>query len=491
MATNLTTTTSSAPRLRRSLTLWDLILYGVIVIQPVAPMSVFGVLSDRGRGHVVTTLLIAMVAMLFTAFSYGRMARAYPSAGSAFTYVGQEINPALGYVTGWSMVMDYMLNPMICIIWCSQQANVFAPGIPYWGWALFFGAVFTFLNIQGIKTSARVNTLLAAGMGAVVAVFFMAVARYIFSNPHDGTAFFTRPFYDPALWNSKAVLAATSIAVLSYIGFDGISTLSEEAENPRRNILLATVLTCFVIGILSALEVYGAQLLWPATEPFPNVDTAFTFVAGRAWKPLFAIVGFTLLVANFGSGMGAQIGAARLLYGMGRSKALPQSFFGVVDPKRHVPRNNVFFVGAIALAGALLVSIGLFSYGLGAEMLNFGALIAFMGVNMAAFVRYYVREGGKSPIPPLVLTALVIALVLWPTSNWIVLGVAGVLLAVLAVLAPPLAGFTICFFLWKNLSWKAWVVGGIWMVVGIAFGAIKTRGFRSDLVDFELPPEEA
>jgi len=498
MATNPTTMTSSAPRLRRTLTLWDLILYGVIVIQPVAPMSVFGVLSDRGRGHVVTTILIAMVAMLFTAFSYGRMARAYPSAGSAFTYVGQEINPALGYVTGWSMVMDYMLNPMICIIWCSQQAHVFAPGIPYWAWALFFGAVFTFLNIQGIKTSARVNTLLAAGMGAVVAVFFMAVARYIFRNPHDGGAFFTRPFYDPQLWNSKAVLAATSIAVLSYIGFDGISTLSEEAENPRRNILLATVLTCFVIGILSALEVYGAQLLWPATEPFPNVDTAFTFAAGRAWKPLFAIVGFTLLVANFGSGMGSQIGAARLLYGMGRSKALPQSFFGVVDPRRHVPRNNVFFVGAIALAGALLVSVhvghsgaGLFSYGLGAEMLTFGALIAFMGVNVAAFVRYYVREGGNSPVLPLLLTALVIALVLWPGSNWTVLAVAGVCLAILAVLAPPLAGFTICFFLWKNLSWKAWIVGGIWMVVGIAFGAVKTRGFRGDLVDFELPPEEA
>jgi amino acid transporter len=117
----------STPSLKRSLTLWDLILYGVIVIQPVAPMSVFGVLSDRGHGHVVTTVLIAMVAMLFTAVSYGRMARAYPSAGSAFTYVGQEINPALGYVTGWSMVMDYMLNPIICTIWCSQQAHVFAP----------------------------------------------------------------------------------------------------------------------------------------------------------------------------------------------------------------------------------------------------------------------------------------------------------------------------------------------------------------------------
>ena len=131
----------SAPSLKRSLTLSDLILYGIIVIQPVAPMSVFGVLSDRGRGHVVTTILIAMVAMLFTAFSYGRMARAYPSAGSAFTYVGQEISPALGYVTGWSMAMDYMLNPLICIIWCSKAAINFAPGVPYPVWAVFFSLV--------------------------------------------------------------------------------------------------------------------------------------------------------------------------------------------------------------------------------------------------------------------------------------------------------------------------------------------------------------
>jgi len=509
MASTATPSSSTAPRLRRSLTLWDLILYGVIVIQPVAPMSVFGVLSDRGRGHVVTTLLIAMVAMLFTAFSYGRMARAYPSAGSAFTYVGQEINPAVGYITGWSMVMDYMLNPMICIIWCSQQAHVFAPGVPYAVWAIFFAAVFTGLNIQGIKTSARVNTLLAAGMGAVVAIFFVAAARYIFGNPHDGAAFFSRPFYDPQTWDMKAVLGATSIAVLSYIGFDGISTLSEEAENPRRNILLATVLTCFVIGILSALEVYAAQLIWPATQAFPNSDTAFTYVAGRAWAPLFAIVGFTLLVANFGSGMGAQIGAARLLYGMGRSKALPQSFFGVVDAKRHVPRNNVIFVGAIALAGALLVIVPaspfhlwgvqredvcggkLFCYGLGAEMLNFGALIAFMGVNLAAFFRYHVREGGGGPILPLVITGVVIALVLVPYQSLALLGLAGLGLAILAVWTPPLAGFAICFFLWKNLSWKAWIVGGIWMIVGIAFGAIKTRGFRGNLIDFELPAEES
>ena len=455
MASSTTGTPSTTVRLRRTLTLWDLILYGVIVIQPVAPMSVFGVLSDRGRGHVVTTILIAMVGMLFTAISYGRMARAYPSAGSAFTYVGQEINPALGYVTGWSMVMDYMLNPMICIIWISQQAHVFAPGVAYWVWTIVFAGVLTLLNIQGIKTSARVNSALAAGMGVVIVLFLVAAARYIFGNPHGGAGFWTRPFYDPAMFNAKAVLGGTSIAVLTYIGFDGISTLSEEAENPRRNILLATVLTCLVIGILSAIEVYAAQLVWPASRPFPDVDTAFVHVAGQAWLPLFAIVGFTLLVANFGSGMGAQIGAARLLYGMGRSSALPKSFFGAVDPHRHVPRNNVIFVAGIALAGALLVSAGVFSYGLGAEMLNFGALIAFMGVNAAAFLRYFVKGDKKF-------------------GNFF----------------PPVAGFLICLLLWLNLSKQAWIAGSIWMAVGIAFGAWKTRGFKGNLIDFELPPEE-
>src|SRR5579884_2826776 len=152
-------------------------------------------------------------------------------------------------------------------------------------------------------------------------------------HAHAEPAFFTRPFYDPQTFSYSALFGCTSIAVLTYIGFDGISTLSEEAENPRRNIMLATVMTCLVIGILSALEVYAAQLIWPASQPFPNVDTAYVHVAARAWAPLFTVVGFTLLLANFGSGLGAQLGAARLLYGMGRSNALPKSFFGAVDAK--------------------------------------------------------------------------------------------------------------------------------------------------------------
>jgi putrescine importer len=478
LSTDPSAATTAAPRLRRTLKLSDLILYGIIVIQPVAPMSVFGVLSERGRGHVVTAILIAMVAMLFTGISYGRMARAYPSAGSAFTYVAQEINPAVGFITGWSMVMDYMLNPLICTVWCAGQAAQFAPGVAPWIWKIFFAIMFTLLNIRGIKTSARINTGMAILMGMVVVGIFVASARYIFGTHHDA-AYFTRPFYDPSTFTFAGLFGCTSIAVLTYIGFDGISTLSEEAENPRRNILLATVLTCVVIGVLSAFEVYAAQLIWPASEPFPDVNTAYSYVAGRTWAPLFPIVGFTLLLANFGSGLGAQLGAARLLYGMGRSNALPKSFFGQVDEKHRIPRNNVFVVGIVALLGAFVLEIvagyktyslgtnglswatfvkilnGGEAYGLGAEMLNFGALIAFMGVNAAALLRYYVRSKEKK----------------------------------LGFLIPPALGFIICLALWLNLSKPAIIVGSIWMAAGIAFGIWKTNGFRNPL-SFELPPEE-
>jgi putrescine importer len=440
---------AAEPRLRRALSLRDLLLYGIVAIQPVAPMSVFGVLSERGRGHVVTAILIAMVAMLFTGISYGRMARAYPSAGSAFTYVAQEIHPSLGYVTGWSMVMDYILNPLICTIWCAQQAHNFAPALPVFAWKIFFALLFTVLNIQGIKSSARINAAMAVGMGAVVVVIFVAAARYISGTPHDGAFFFTRPFYDPQTFSYDALFGCTSIAVLTYIGFDGISTLSEETENPRRNILLATVFTCVIIGILSAAEVYVAQLIWPASEKFPDVDTAYVWVAGRAWKPLFPVVGFTLLVANLGSGMAAHLGAARLLYGMGRSNALPKRFFGAIDPRHHIPRNNVVFVGGIVLVGSFFLT-----YGLGAEMLNFGALIAFMGVNAAAFLRYFVREPQKK---------------LWQ-------------------FVPPVVGFVICLALWWNLSPPAKMLGSIWMAAGIAFGIWKTRGFRTQL-SFEIPED--
>jgi amino acid transporter len=442
----------SGPKLRRALRLWDLILYGMIVIQPTAPMPVYGVMSQRAHGHAVTTVLIAMVAMLFTAVAYGRMARVYPSAGSAFTYVGCEIHPALGYITGWSMAMDYMLNPIVCTILCSKFALNFVPEIPYPIWVLCFLALFTGLNLFGIRTSAQINATLAAGMGVVIVLFLVAAMRYVIHGPHNGWAYFTRPFYDPATFSTPAVLGGTSLAVLTYIGFDGISTLSEEAENPKRNILLATVLVCLITGGLASIEVYAAQLVWPGAQPFPDVDTAYVHVAGRAGGPwLFGLINVTLLVATIGSGMGSQLGAARLLYGMGRGNAIPRSFFGAIEPKRRIPRNNVLFVGLFALAGTTVLS-----FERAAELLNFGALLAFMGVNAASFTHYFWRARERK----------------------------------FSDFALPVLGFVICLLLWLNLSRPAKIAGSIWMILGIVYGAIRTRGFRAELVSFDVPDDE-
>lgn len=440
----------ATPHLTRSLRLRDLVIIGIILVQPTAPMPPFGVIYAEAKGHVVTTILIAMVAMLFTAVSYGRMARAYPSAGSAYTYVGRELHPVLGYVTGWSMLLDYIVNPLICTIWCSKAAGNILPFVPYGVWVLFFATLFTFLNLRKVHTTARVNAIMAAVMGVVILAVLWAAVRYVMAMPSLDAAFFIRPFYDPKTFSPGSIATGTSIAVLTYIGFDAISTLSEEVENPRRNILFATVLVCLLTGIFSAIEVYAAQLVWPAGMKFPDVDTAYVHVAGRmGGVVLFQVVNLTLLVASIGSGAGAQLAGARLLYGMGRDGALPPRLFGHISPKTHVPSYNVLAVGAVCFLGAFLID-----YQLGAEMLNFGAFIGFMGVNLAAFARYFLRSGEKT------------------TSNFL----------------PPLAGFLICLGCWLSLRTPAKIAGFTWLAVGLAYGAYKTRGFRTE-IRFEAPPE--
>jgi putrescine importer len=462
-----TAVASSSPagsvRLNRTLGLWNLIIIGMVIIQPTAPMGIYGVISNKAQGHVVTTILIAMVAMLLTAISYGRMARVYPSAGSAYTYVGQEIHSSLGYIVGWGMVMDYLLNPLICTAFCAKAAMNILPGLSYYVWILLFAAFFTWVNLRGVKTSARMNEVLCVGMVIVVIFFLASVVRLLWHAQHD-PGFFLRPFYNPATFHPSSIFAGTSVAVLTYIGFDALSTLSEEAENPRRNILLATVLVCLIAGLLSGLEVYAAQLVW-GSKPFPadRVESAFAIIARQAGGVvLFQLINFTLLVANMGSGMGSQLAAGRLLYGMGRSDAIPKSIFGVIEPKRRIPRNNILLVGAFALAGAGVLEffankLGGGAYEIGAQALNFGAFIAFMGVNAASFVHYWLHGKVRT------------------VSSFLV----------------PVLGFLICGFIWLNLSRPALILGAAWMIAGIAYGAIRTRGFKAELVNFDIPAEDS
>jgi amino acid transporter len=421
------------------------------MVQPTAPMPPFGAISAGARGHVVTTVLIAMFAMLLTALSYGRMARAYPSAGSAYTYVAREIHPSLGYLTGWSMLLDYLVNPLICIIWCAKALMGLFPGTPYWFWAAGFALLFTLLNLRGIQATARTNEFLTAAMGAVILWTLGAAARYVMHMQGLTLATFTTPFFDPPRFAWGTISNGASIAVLTYIGFDGISTLSEEVRDPRRNILRAMVGTCVVIGILSAVEVYAAQLVWPAAQPYPDSDTAYLHIAGRAGGALlFQVLSWTLVVATIGSASGAMLAGARLLYGMGRDNALPKGFFGYLHPVRRIPSRNVLLIGVLCTIGAFLMS-----YQTGAELLNFGALIGFTGVNVASLLHYWVRGRDRS---------------------W-------------SHLVAPAAGAAVCLYLWLSLSPLAKIAGTAWLVFGVAYGAWKTGGFRRNLISFDIPDE--
>jgi putrescine importer len=446
----------SGPGLKRVLGLSSLVLYGIILIQPTAPMPLFGAAASLAKGHVVTTILIGMVAMLFTAISYGRMANAYPSAGSAFTYVSREIHPSLGYFVGWGMIFDYIMNPIICVIWISKAAINLIPEIPFAVYAIAFTCLFTAMNLRGIESSSRTNSIIATGLGVVIILFLGAAVRYLFLHPPLNVGEWTRPFYDPKTFSFPSVSAGASLAVLTYIGFDGISTLSEEVHNPRRNILLATVLVCIITGILASVQVYAAQLVWPGTS-FPDQDTAFCYIAGKAggqW--LFQTVNIALLVATVGSGAGAHLGAGRLLYGMGRDNAIPGKFFAAINPKTHIPSNNIILIGVIILGGVFLLS-----YPLGAQLLNFGALIAFMGVNLSSFIRYFLRSEHKT------------------FGHFIV----------------PLLGFSICLYLWLSLGMKAKIVGISWLSVGLIYGAYRTNFFKKPLQFAKLEstdePEES
>lgn len=416
--------------LRRVLRLRDLIFYGIVMIQPTAPMPLFGVASQEARGHVVTAVLLAMVGMALTAVSYGKMARIYPSAGSSYTYIRSEFGRMAGFVAGWAILLDYIINPLICVVWCSAAAVNFFPAIPAGLWKVIFAVIFTALNLRAIEASARTNTWMAIAMSAVVAWALGSMARYVFAtSPHDA-AFFTRPFFDPATFSWKAVSTGTALAALTYIGFDNISTLSEETIDAAKNIMRATVLVCLITGVLAGIEVYAGQLVWPEFSKYPDVDTAYVYVSGRAGGAiLFAAVNATLLLANAGSGMGAQIGAARVMYGMGRDRALP-GWFGYVHPGTAIPSRNVIVCGALALGGAWMIT-----YQLGAELLNFGAFLAFSGVNAACFKRDFLEK---------------------PERRW-------------TDAAMPLLALAVCLYIWASLRWQAKIAGAVWLVAGVIY----------------------
>ncbi len=458
MASSSADTTSSAPRLKRVLTLWDLIFYGIVLIQPIAPVPLFGVAQKLSDGHFATIILIAMFAMMITAVSYGRMAALYPSAGSAYTYVGKGLNPHLGFLAGWAMFLDYLLQPLINTVWMSTALHErYLPQVPFIAWAAIIAGIITLLNLRGIRSSARANKVLLFFMFIVVGFFIVLAVRYLFYSQGLRGLFSIQPFYDPKTFNSHRIWTATSFAALTYIGFDGVTTLAEDVENPKRNVLLATVLVCVFTGVFGGLEVYLGQRVWPDWHTFPNLETAFMDICRRVGGSLlFNAMGVILILAAFGSALTGGLGAARLLFGMGRDNVLPRKIFGHLSPGSSTPTYNIIVIGLLAFGGAVMLNRVGNAYEHAGELLNFGAFLAFMGVNLATFWQFAVvaKPGYKRRI-------LVDAIL-------------------------PLIGFAFCALIWWNLNNLAKTVGGIWFAVGLLYVGIKTRGFRTApvMIDF-------
>lgn len=425
---------TEAPRLRRVLTLWDLIFYGIVLIQPIAPVGIYGLAARMSRGHVAATILIAMAAMMLTAWSYGRMAALYPAAGSAYTYVSRGLNAHLGFLAGWAMFLDYLVIPVINVIYVALTLERLVPAAPYAVWAAAAAAAITVSNLRSVRFTARANELLLAVMSVVIAAFVVAAVRYLFGRAGWNGLISARPFYDARTFGLGPVATATSLAALTYIGFDGVTTLAEEVRDPKRTVPLATVLVCLITGLLSTVEVYLAQRIWPDYSTFPKVETAFLDITARAGgNLLFQAMGAILVVACFGSGLAGQAAAARLLFGMGRDRVLPARVFARVNPRTGSPDFNVVALGILAFAGAVALP-----YEIAAEVLNFGAFLAFMGVNAAAL-----RASGRRI-----------------ASCW------------------HAVGFLFCLLIWLSLPVPAKIAGGVWFLAGLVMIAVRTRGFR-------------
>ena len=435
-------------KLHRVLSLRDLIFYGVVSVTPSAPATIFGLTEVKSRGHVVVTILAAMVAMVLTAISYGRMAAVFPSAGSAYSYVSRGLHPYLGFFAGWAMLLDYIFIPLFCVIYGTLSLERALPWIPFWAGSLLFAGGITILNLRGIKYTARANDAMLLFMFVVLIAFIVLAAKYIVMRHGPAGVFSMSPLYNREAFSVSRIASATSFAALTYLGFDAVTTLAEDVRNPRRNVLLACVITCVFTGLFGGLLVYLAHLAWPDYLTFPNVETAFIDVTGRVGGPwLFQSMAILLVVANIGAGLTGQVGAARLLFGMGREDVIPRRVFSRLHPVRNTPWINLLLIGVLAYVGAQLMS-----YELTAELLNFGAFLGFMGVNLAVIKLFWFRRDGARRR------------------------------SFLLDLAFPGLGFLFCAVIWLGLNRPAKIAGSVWLMVGFFVLAAHTRKFRQPMV---------
>lgn len=438
------TQTTSDLRFKPVLSLTALVLFGLAFVGPTAPYTFFGVGAVQSRGHFALVYLIAMVAVSFTAASYGKMATAFPEAGSTYAYASKAIHPVVGYLAGWVMILDYLLMPMLCVIIVGVTAKKLAPAIPYSVWVVATAAAITGINIAGIEMTSRATTIFNVILAVSVVWFVSAAVWALTHGVGRGTLLSIEPFYAPQNFSLKAVMAATPVAVLSFLGFDGISTLAEDSENPQKNVARATILVCFIAGLLFILQTYLGQLIWPDYTTFSPIETAFSDIGRKIGGPALAYLIALLVVGQaWVSGIASQASASRLLFGMARDGRLPRTVFGYLNPKSRTPTHSILLMGAIAMFAGLALDLDK-----AAELVNFGACAGFMVVNLSVIGHYFVQQRRR-----------------W----W-------------SYLLSPAIGFLVCLWIWLSVSPLAMKVGAVWTFAGLAYLCVLMRRHGSRLV---------
>jgi putrescine importer len=432
-------TGAQAPALKRTLGLWGVVIIGIAWVTPLIVLATIGIIAQLSSGAAPTAYLITLVAMLFTAYSYGRMASVHHrTAGSAYTYVGREMGPRLGFLTGWLILLDYFFIPLV--VWLIGAAYLSAqfPAVPSAVWILAFIIITTALNVIGIKVTANANYLLVAFQLLVLGIFVALSIAYFMGQ--DTGASRTSPFAGQDL-TAAALAAGAAVAAYSFIGFDGLTLLTEETHDPGRTIPRAMIIVVLFFGVLFVTVSYFAQLIHPGTT-FDDVNSAALELARAIGGNLFSsflLAG--LIVGQFASGLAIQAGASRLLYAMGRDGALPRPLSYVL-PRLRTPAVSIVLIGVAGL-GALFLDVTTST-----SFINFGAFSAFTLVNLSVIAHFLRHRPGSG---------------------------AG---AVLGWILAPLAGAAIDFYLLLNLDGTAKLIGVIWLVLGVVWLAWLTRGFR-------------
>lgn len=437
--------------LKRTLSLPLIIMFGLAYLAPTVVFNYYGLFTPSTHGMYTLVLLITALIMVFTAYSYTQMVKAYPSAGSAYTYVSKSVQPHLGFLSGWVMLVDYLLLPMICYLLLGVYINEYFPMIPVWAIVITVALVGMIINIVGIKTASIVETIITCAAIAFSVLFIACIVKYVTGGGGSGTLLDFSAFYNPENFEVKAILGASAVLCASFVGFDAVTTLAEEAKEPQKVMGKAIMGVVIGAGIIFAIVAYFSQIAWPQAylqiqDPDTGIFELFPKI-GMDWLGTLFFV-----IDNCGSfvcalaGMGA---VSRILYGMGRDNILPKQFFGKLSPRFQTPVNNIVFTTAIALT-ALFYQDNVMG---AASLVSFGAVCGFIMVNVSVISHYIIRgkeRGAANIVKHLIVPAIgVISLVV-----------------------------VLCYI---DLSAK--ILGGIWLAIGILYLMVKTKGFK------ELPPE--